>query len=262
MLSFKQLSKSVDSFPASIFVMHERSEIRFPAHRHTKGQLIYIEGGVAFIHLTDKKLIIPARHYVWIPKGMEHYIRMHKWVVARNLYFYSSDDDTHIFYNQLGIYPINALLFQMLAYSERWDGDVAPTDHAFHFLAAIKNILPEISKKALPIALPTTENERMAPVLDYINENFFETLTLASVSRQTAFSERTLSRLFQATMGISFLQYVKLLRMVKGIEMMLQTEQSISEIAYALGYNSLSAFSNIFYQLTQVRPSDFVKQLI
>jgi transcriptional regulator GlxA family with amidase domain len=70
-----------------------------------------------------------------------------------------------------------------------------------------------------------------------------------------------LSRLFQETMKISFLQYFKLLRMVKAIEMMLQTDKSMSEIAYTLGYNNLSAFSNIFYQLTRTRPSEFAKQL-
>lgn len=247
--------------PASVYVMHERTEIRFTSHQHEKGQLIYIEGGVAYIHMTDRTLIIPGRHYVWIPKGVLHYVRMHKSVVTRNLYFYADDDASHPFYSQLGIYPINALLFQMLAYSEKWNGDVAPTDKAFHFLSAIKTILPEISKKALPISLPTTDNERMLPVLSYINNNFSELLTLASVSKQTRFSERSLSRLFQSTMGTSFLQYLKLLRMVKGIEMMLETDQSISEIAYALGYSSLSAFSNVFYQLTQVRPFEFAKQL-
>jgi AraC-like DNA-binding protein len=49
--------------------------------------------------------------------------------------------------------------------------------------------------------------------------------------------------------------------MIKAIEMMLQTDKSMSEIAYTLGYNNLSAFSNIFYQLIKTRPSEFAKQL-
>jgi AraC-like DNA-binding protein len=35
----------------------------------------------------------------------------------------------------------------------------------------------------------------------------------------------------------------------------------MGEIAYKLGYNSLAAFSAIFYQLTKIRPSEFRKQL-
>ncbi|WP_371825442.1 hypothetical protein [Mucilaginibacter sp. SMC90] len=35
----------------------------------------------------------------------------------------------------------------------------------------------------------------------------------------------------------------------------------MSEIAHTVGYHNLSAFSNIFYQLTKTRPSEFAKQL-
>lgn len=45
--------------------------------------------------------------------------------------------------------------------------------------------------------------------------------------------------------------------MVKAVEMMLQTELTLSEIAYRTGYQSIAAFSNTFYQLTNVRPSQF-----
>jgi AraC-like DNA-binding protein len=251
----------IDKVPESVYVMHERNEFRLPWHTHCKGQLIYIEGGVAYIHLVEKTLIIPARHYVWIPKGMKHYVEMHKSVIIISLYFYSDDDDDHPFFNKGGIYPINTLLMQMLSYTTKWKRDILPGEKAFPFLAGIKNILPEISKKALPIAVPTTENERMQPVIIYIREHLLQPLTLVTLCSKTGFSERTLSRLFQETMNISFLQYFKLLRMVKAIEMMLQTDKSMSEIAYTLGYNNLSAFSNIFYQLTRTRPSEFARQL-
>lgn len=45
--------------------------------------------------------------------------------------------------------------------------------------------------------------------------------------------------------------------MVKAFEMMLQTECSLSEFAYSIGYQSFSAFSNTFYQFTNFRPSNF-----
>jgi len=261
MLSAADFFITIDKIPESVYVTHFRSEFALPAHIHQKGQLIYIEGGVAYIHLPNKTLVIPARHYVWIPKGLQHYVQMHKSVRIISLYFYADDDDSHPFFNKGGIYPITTLLLQMLNYSEKWQGDITPKDKGFNFLAGIKDILPEISKKALPIALPTTSNERMLPVLKYIEQHLFETITLTSVCRETGFSERTLSRLFKATMNISFLQYFKLLRMIKAIEMMLQTEKSMSEIAYTLGYNSVAAFSNIFHELTRIRPSDFAKQL-
>ena len=44
------------------------------------------------------------------------------------------------------------------------------------------------------------------------------------------------------------------------MEQMLQTKKNISEIAYSVGYNSLSAFSNTFSQLVHRRPTEFMLQ--
>lgn len=261
MLSSFDFLTQVDQIPDAIFLIHFNSEFLLPAHTHEKGQLIYIQGGVAYIHLVDKTLVIPARHYVWIPKKVQHFISMDKSVKISSLYFFVDENDSQPFFNKGGIYPMTPLLSQMLTYAQKWNGNVTQTDSGFQFLSGIKSILPDISKKALPIVLPTTDNQRMTPVLKYMQSHLFETLTLVSVCRETGFSQRTLTRLFKETMSISFLQYFKLLKMIKAIEMMLETENSLSEIAYILGYNSVSSFSNIFFELTKIRPSEFEKQL-
>lgn len=252
----------IDKHKKSVYVMHERSEKYIPNHQHTKGQLSYVEGGLAYLYIEDKRYVIPAKHYFWIPKGLMHTLKIgHSGTVLRSLFFYAYDDDTHPFYSQMGIYPINELLMQMIKYTESWDGNVFPEDKRYLFLSVIKNILPEISKKKVPIALPFTENERIQPILKFIEKNISEEHSLESISEQFGLSERTLSRLFQSTLNMSFLQYLKLLRMFKAIELMLLTNKSLSEIAYAVGYQSLSSFSTTFYKLTNFRPSDFKKDI-
>jgi len=39
----------IDKYDNSVFVMHEASEKLIPFHKHTKGQLSYVEGGIAYI---------------------------------------------------------------------------------------------------------------------------------------------------------------------------------------------------------------------
>jgi AraC-like DNA-binding protein/quercetin dioxygenase-like cupin family protein len=250
----------IDNFSTSVFVMHERFEKFIPYHSHTKGQLSYVEGGLAYLQVNDKHYVIPARHYFWVPQGLTHILKIgHSGTVLRSLFFYTHDDDKHPFYSEVGIYPINDLLMEMIKYSESWDGHIVPGESRYLFLSVIKNILPEISDKRLPIALPFTENERMMPILEFVEKNISDSHSLQSISKQFGLSERSLSRLFQLTLDTTFLQYIKLLRMVRAIELMLQTDLSMSEIAYAVGYGSLPAFSNTFYQLTNFRPSEFKK---
>lgn len=92
----------IDKHSKSVFVMHEKSEKLIPFHRHTKGQLSYVEGGIAYITTDNKTYVVPARHFFWIPQGMEHLLRIgHSATVLRSLYFYAHDDSTDPFYIKL-----------------------------------------------------------------------------------------------------------------------------------------------------------------
>lgn len=251
----------IDKHPDSVFVMHEKSEKLIPIHTHTKGQLSYVEGGIAYITINHRTYVVPARHYFWIPQGIEHILRIgYSATVLRSLYFYAHDDDSDPFYGKLGIYPASELLIQMINFTERWDGGhVSHLDANFEFLIALKNLLPQLNNKALPIIMRTTDDEQMQKIIKYLEKNMSEHLTLKNVSRHFNISERTLSRLFQLTMQLSFLQFLKTIRMVKAIELILKTKKPISEIAYEVGYITLSSFSDAFHEFTHVRPTDFRK---
>ena len=256
-----QALPDIDKHSKSVFVMHEKSEKLIPFHRHTKGQLSYVEGGIAYITTNNKTYVVPAKHFFWIPQGMEHLLRIgHSATVLRSLYFYAYDDHTDPFYTKLGIYPASELLIQMIKYTEIWDEKhVKSKDHNFEFLISLKNILPKISNEALPIILPMTDDQQMNKILHYLDSNINETLTLISISKRFGMSERSVSRLFRSALDISFLQYLKTLRMVKAIELILKSNKSISEIAYEVGYSSISTFSDTFHEFTQSRPSDLRK---
>jgi len=258
-LDTKEYLENIDLKPKSVYIVHEKLERLLPLHAHSKHQLTYVEGGVAYIHVEDKSYIIPARHYVWIPKGLAHFLKVRNSSTAtRNLYFYTENEQDP-FYHKLGIYPVNTLLFEMIVFSENYKGYIEKKDVGYHFMRAIKDILPQLSTKSFPIAVPTTTNAKLRPIVLYMAQNFSQPLTLDEISSRFGLGERTLSRLFQSTMSISFLQYLKLIRMVKAIEMILQGDLSTTEIAYLTGYNSIAAFSKAFYQLTNIRPSDFGK---
>jgi AraC-like DNA-binding protein len=248
----------IENKPDSVFVMHERSEKLIPLHKHSKGQLSYVEGGLAYITTENKTYVVPARHYFWIPQGMIHELRVGVFATAlRSLYFYSSDDIANEFYGKLGIYPASELLIQMINYTERWDElHIGRGDHNFEFLIALKNMLPTLNKRSLPIMLPNTENELMQKIMKYLQDHIGHRLVIAKVSEHFAMSDRSLSRLFQLQLRMSFLQYVKTLRMITAIEMIVKTQKSISDIAFEVGYSTVASFSDTFYDFTSSRPSD------
>jgi AraC-like DNA-binding protein len=253
----------IDNQPESVFVMHEKSEKLIPLHVHAKGQLSYVEGGIAYITIDYKTYVVPARHYFWIPKGIWHVVRVGQFAtVFRSLYFYGDGDTANAFYNTLGIYPASELLIQMINYTERWDGGhVNRSSENFEFLMALKNILPTLNNRSLPIILPITDDPRMQGIMEYIERNLGEPLGLKNVSSHFSMSERSFTRLFQAVLKVSFLQYLKTVRMVKAMEIILKTNMPISEIGERVGYHNIGSFSNAFFEFANARPSDFRRKI-
>ncbi|WP_410679445.1 helix-turn-helix domain-containing protein [Chryseobacterium sp. Y16C] len=47
-----------------------------------------------------------------------------------------------------------------------------------------------------------------------------------------------------------------MLRIIRAMELIKDTDLNITEIAYEVGYSNISAFSNNFQQLTNMRPSE------
>lgn len=257
-LSNEALLFAFDEKPESTYVWHSRFEDRFRHHKHIKGQLTYVEGGVIFLYANDKSYFLPARHYLWIPAGVEHHLQhRYRAAIVRNIYFDTIEAEENDFFNHIGIYAVNDLLLEMLRFSEQWNGNIYPGTHEYGFLTSLKNILPAISKHPLPIVVPTTDNVRLRPALIYIHEHLADDLTLASIAAEIGFSERTLSRIFQSSLEISFFQYLKLVRITKAMEKLLESDLTISEIGYQIGYDSISSFSNTFFKMTGQRPSAF-----
>lgn len=155
--------------------------------------------------------------------------------MLRSLYFYAKDDGENPFYQKLGIYPATELLIQMVTYTELWDGQhVDKKDQNFEFLVALKKLLPKLNNHALPIVLPTTDDERLNKILKYLERTLEERHTLATVATKFNMSQRSMSRLFQCRLHRSFLRYLKTLRIIKAPEMLLKSKRSISEIATLL----------------------------
>ena len=251
----------VDKYPATIYCMHDlMGENDIEAHAHVKGQFLYCEGGLVHVVTDQQTFFLPARHYMWIAPGVTHSIHPGSdGVVMRNLYFPPEAGEQE-FYSRTAIYPVNELLLQMILFSNRWNRDLDTADTAScRFALALKAILPEISRFSLPLALPYARNERLAQVIAFMDANMGEQIVFPALARKFGFSERSLSRLFQGEVGMSFIQYLTLQRIMQALKLLLVDNMSVKEVAANVGYNSAPTFSTTFLKIVGIRPSDYVQ---
>lgn len=251
-----ELLSMVDQNPDSILVMRQQTEQRFPAHQHNKTQLLLVYGGIAYLQTDEKDFYIPSNHYIWIPKNYPHNLMFNTQdLYIINIYF--PDKETDGFYQELGIYPVSNLLAEMLSFSEKWQGDYYKGSWEFEFLITLKSVLSKENLKKFSIQLPTTDDRRLNAIIESFRNRLNENLSLDIIASQSGMSVRSLTRLFQTKLHITFVQYLKMLRIIRAMELIKDTDLNMTEIAYEIGYSNIAAFSNNFKQLTNMRPTEF-----
>jgi len=251
-----QLIQIVDQNPDSILVMRQQTEQRLPAHQHDKAQLLLVYGGIAYLQTDEKDFYIPSNHYIWIPKNYPHNLMFNTQdLYIINIYF--PDEKADSFYDELGIYPVSKLLAEMLSFSDKWQGDYFKGSWEFEFLTTLKGVLSKENLKKFSIQLPITDDQRLNAIIDSFRNRLNENLSLDSIAQQSGISVRSLTRLFQTELHITFVQYLKMLRIIRAMELIKDTDLNMTEIAYEIGYSNISAFSNNFHQLTNMRPTEF-----
>ncbi|WP_270088304.1 helix-turn-helix transcriptional regulator [Sphingobacterium sp. SYP-B4668] len=251
----------VDAFEDSIYCHHKVMGEKFIAeHVHQKGQFLYTEGGVVFLKTDNKSFFLPARHYIWIPGGVRHSIHPSSpEVIMRNLYFPKFETDT-VFFDKVNIYPVNDLLIELIMFTNRWNGNIFPVEEPKYSIAkAFKLLLPELSQTELPLALPYPNHQKLKDIITYLDSRIEENVGFKEIAKQFDISERTLARLFQKELNMSFIQYYTILRMLKALKLLLDDKLSVNEVALKVGYSSLPTFSNTFNKIVGVRPSEYVK---
>ena len=98
--------------------------------------------------------------------------------------------------------------------------------------------------------------DKITLVQKYIRDNYMRRLDVESVARRFYLSPNYFSRLFRRTLGTGFTSYLNCYRVERAREMLLETDLSISEIAFHCGFGSISQFNRVFRDVARRSPSE------
>jgi AraC-like DNA-binding protein len=90
----------------------------------------------------------------------------------------------------------------------------------------------------------------------FIEEHSGEELSLRQVAKMVNISANHLSEKFKQVTGANFVDYVALTRFEKACHLLLNSNLRISEIAFAVGFQSLSQFNRVFKKLAARSPTE------
>lgn len=227
-------------------------------HSHQKGQLTFFEGGSSYLYTQDRNYFVPTHHFAWIPADLAHkFVHLKTQNICVRTFYIPSEFTTHEIFKEVGIYHSNSIMMEVFKFMSM--GELLPQQPEFNFFTSFIALLPDILSDKLRIYLPTSEHHVIAEVIKDMLSNLSEPHTLNATAARYSIGAKTFSRLFTKEVGLTFHQYVKNARILKSIELIIEGQLSINEIAYEVGYSSIASFSNSFYSLTHKRPTEFKK---
>ncbi|HZP58997.1 MAG TPA: helix-turn-helix domain-containing protein [Opitutaceae bacterium] len=95
---------------------------------------------------------------------------------------------------------------------------------------------------------------------EHIQEFHAEELSLGRVAKAVNMSPFHFCKVFKKTTGINFTDYVSRVRIEKSKNLLINPHLRVSEIAFAVGFQSLTHFNRVFRRLLGQSPSDYRAQ--
>jgi AraC-like DNA-binding protein len=126
------------------------------------------------------------------------------------------------------------------------------TIFAQHLSMISNQILVQEQNAELPVVTKAKE---------FIRQNQGENLSLGQVAKAVNTSSFYFCKLFKKTTGLNFTNYVSRVRIEKAKNLLLNPNLRISEIAFEVGFQSLTHFNRVFKKIIGQAPTEYRAQI-
>ena len=97
----------------------------------------------------------------------------------------------------------------------------------------------------------------LSAIVDYCNKNFSSDIHLSDLEEHLHINKYYISHIFKDKVKMGFNEYIHFLRIEAAQKMLKETDDTITTIAYNVGYNSVRNFNRSFLKHTGKTPGKF-----
>jgi AraC-like DNA-binding protein len=247
--------RSVDSKSAITTLTHDYPAGHFvPLHFHDRDQLVYASRGVMTVRTRNGTWVVPPHRAVWIPAEIPHTITMSGLVAMRTLYLKSRlakglprDCCVINVSTLLKELILHACTVRTLRKSVKWQ---------MHLVAVILHRLEAV--QTIPLQLPHLSDPRLVRIAEILMRDPRDSRTLAQLCKGTGAGKRSVERLFQQEIGMTFGKWRQQLRLMQGMRFLAEGAK-VTHAALESGYSTPSAFTSMFRRVLGITPSSYFR---
>lgn len=239
------------TLPTPVFFRTEHMPARgsYPQLCHAWGEFVYSYVGVTEVIWAGGHCLTPPLHGLWIPAGVGHTGLNQDESVHCSVYIDARLCAT--FPTSVCAVVISPLIRATLEHLRAHPPGESPAPRERRLLRVLVDLLRDAP--TVGSYLPSTEDPKLAALLHALQRNPADARSLGELADAFHFSERTLMRHAQETLGMSLTEWRQRLKVVTALPM-LQAGRSVEAVAFDLGYATSSAFISMFRRLTGATP--------
>ncbi len=205
-------------------------------HAHEAHQVIHASTGVMRVVSNTASWVVPPGRAIWMPAGRSHAIRCHTAVEMRTVYLSGRSPG---FPGDCQVWAVSPLMREIAV-------RISTGPDAKQLVHLVALLLAEIETiDSLPLVLPAPQDLRLRRLTDALSDDPADGRALTEWARDLGLSERSLIRRFHAETGLTFRQWRRQARLLAALER-LAANEPVTTVAFAVGYDSVSAFISAF----------------
>lgn len=227
-----------------------------PLHFHDRDQLVYASRGVMTVRTSDGTWVVPTDRAVWIPARVPHTIAMSGKVAMRTLYLKPRLART--LPRGCCVVNVSPLLKELILQACSFSGLKSQIKMERHLMDVILDQFQAV--QMLPLQLPNLSDPRAQRIAEVLIADPGNRRTLAQLCKIGGASKRTLERLFQQDVGMSFGKWRQQLRLMQAMRL-LGEGAKVTHAALEAGYSTPSAFISMFRKTLGATPTLYFRKL-
>lgn len=225
------------------------------AHAHPESELILnIKGNVSCL-INNTIWIIPQQCALFIPGNVIHQTRC----TANTEYCLIFVNPERIrLSDTCSFFRMSSLLKEMVLYMSKMPVNYYENTADLLFSNATLNTLEQLQAAGFSMPIPYTE--KLSMIADALMVNPAERTTLQQWAKKMGMSDRSLARLVIKETGLTFGQWRQQFQITTALRK-LESGDSIQQIAWDLGYESVTAFISMFKKNFGKPPKKYLAEI-
>lgn len=275
-MSFNEIKRhGTENFPIELYhLSKEHTRYEMDTHWHDSIEIIRVLSGTLEIRLDDRTFLATENDYyisnVETMHGATPTDSIYECIVFDIKFFSNNNTFIKNFINDLIIknivinekitdkdtINILARLFDTLK--------IKAHGYQFSAIGLMQQFFGEVCKKNLYKKLIQKGNNdtpnsiiKLKKALTFIRENYDKPITLSDITATTGLSTKYFCMFFKKMTNRTPIDYLNVYRIEMATKKIINTDLSITEIAFSCGFNDLSYFIKTFKKITGITPRKY-----